>query len=195
MQKHLIAESAVSAFVESVINTYTYGEKSKTAGGVVAKTIAEFYAATNGNDKEFAFYFGNGIKGKQNDVGEIRRAVDKRIAKMPEAKRTGIVNIVKQRLAEARKLREEYKGMPQKDETIQSALKRYAGPGKKREGKPEGNDVQKFTIPEELTHEQLADALSLWLSAQTPAKAKALAKDIEDMFAPVPKQSGKQKAA
>ena len=194
MQKHLIAESAVSAFVESVINTYTYGEKSKTAGGVVAKTIAEFYAVTNGNDKEFTFYFGNGIKGKQNDVGEIRRAVDKRIAKMPEAKRTGIVNIVKQRLAEARKLREEYNGMPQKDETIQSALKRYAGT-KAKSAKPEGNDVQKFTIPEELTHEQLADALSLWLAAQTPAKAKALAKDIEDMFAPAPKQSEKQKAA
>lgn len=174
MKNHLIAASAVASFVDSVVAAYGHKVKAESTGASIAKTVAEFYATVNGDAEEFAFYFGNGLLGKKNDAGEIRRVLDARIAKLHKDKRAGIIGIIKQRLSEARKLHD-LGGMPNKDEGIQAALKRYSTPAKK-EAKPEGNDSHKVAIADDASMDDIADALSVWVAKHGAASAGLVAK-------------------
>lgn len=175
--------SRVEVIAGNIANAFGAKVKAETLGGALAVQMSELFAECD-SDALFAEVFGNGVNGKAHVPGLLRDAVELKIAKMSADKKEGIRNMLRVRMSEARKLRR-LGGMPQKGEQLQAALKRYQK-APERNARPEGNDKAKFSIPEELTHEQLADALSIWLSAQTPAKANALAADLKDMFKPAP---------
>lgn len=168
-----------------IVESFTAKAKADSLGGKLAVRMAELFALCT-TDAEFEEVFGNGINGKEHKPGMLREQVDLTIAKMAKPKQEGVRNMLRVRMSEARKLRR-LGGFPAKDENLQAALKRYqkAAP---RAARPEGNAKDGFVIPAELTHEQLAEALSHWLTEQTPAKAKALAADLKDMFAPPAKK-------
>ena len=75
------------------------------------------------------------------------------------------------RFSEARKLRRA-EGMPQKGESIQSALKRYVKPAEKQ-AKPEGNESHKVVIADDASLDELADALSIWVAKHGAACCRA----------------------
>lgn len=169
--------SSITKTVESVasefVSTYKAQDRAKTAGAVVAKAIAELFVTASAAGC-FDQVFSTG------KAGELRTAVLEKAKKARIANVEALSKTLKVRLSEARRL---YRlgGIPQKGEDIQAALKRYA---KEKAPKPEGNS-KAFSIPEELGADALADALSLWLAKQTPAKQKAFSADLKD-FLPAP---------
>ena len=181
----------VESCASGIVSAYEHTHKAASVGAQVAKAVAELFALAEATGK-FEEYFGNGKLGKENTPGTLKQAVDAKCAKMIPAKRDGIAKMLKVRLSEARKLHR-LEGVPREGEDIQAALKRYVKPVA-RSPKPEGNATEAFVIPEELTHEKLAEALSVWLAAQTPAKAEALGADLADIFKPVPARTPRRTA-
>jgi hypothetical protein len=183
-----LVATVAGLFVETVKSDL----RAASIGGKLSASMTALFAECD-TDAAFAEVFGNGVNGKAHIPGLLRDAVEAKIVKLSKEKKEAVRNMMRVRFSEARKLRRA-EGMPQKGESIQSALKRYVKPAEKQ-ARPGGNAKGMFEIPEELTHDQLADALSLWLSAQTPAKAKALADDLRDMFNMSPAKKGKVKVA
>ena len=179
MNKQATVVITVATIAADLIKAYEQNNRAQSIGAGVAKAIAELFAEASATGR-FEQVFGNGKLGKENQPGELRLAVETKTAKMEKGKRDGILKMLKVRLSEARKLNRAG-GIPQKGEDIQAALKRYA---KEKAPKPEGNS-KVFSIPEELGADALADALSLWLAKQTPAKQKAFSADLKD-FLPAP---------
>ena len=179
MTKQTAAVVTVTAIASDIVKAYEQNNRAQSIGAGVAKAIAELFAEASTTGR-FEQVFGNGKLGKENQPGELRTAVEAKTAKMEKGKRDGILKMLKVRLSEARKLNRAG-GIPQKGEDIQAALKRYT---KGKAPKPEGNS-KTFSIPEELGADALADALSLWLAKQTPAKQKAFSADLKD-FLPAP---------
>lgn len=175
----------VVAVVAAIVESGDFAHKTQTSGAKLANSVSALFADVNGSDTDFADAFGNGKPPKAKDfkAGAVAEGVKAETAKMKnKAKVDSILHILKQRLYEARKLRS-LGGMPAKDETVQAALKRYTKPKEDKAAKPEGNAKDGFSIPEDATMDQIADALSVWVAKHGNA-ATGLASKLKD-FLPV----------
>ena len=181
---------SVESCAAGIVSAYEHTHKAQSVGAQVSKAIAELFAVSEA-EGTFETVFGNGKLGKENQPGTLKQAIDAKCAKMAKDKREGIAKMLKVRLSEARKLHR-LEGVPQKGEDIQAALKRYNKAAEKAP-KPEGN-AKEFKIPEEISADALADALSVWLANQTTAKQNAFAADLKD-FLPKPSRTRQPKAA
>lgn len=177
-----------ASIADLLVKSFDAKAKSESSGAVVAKMIAERFAQCD-SDASFEAAFGNGKLGKENTAGSLRLAVEDRIKKLTKEKQAGVLHLLKVRLSETRKLHRAG-GFPQKGETVQQALKRYASP---KAAQTEGH-AKAFSIPEEMTADALATALSEWAVKQTPAKLASLAKELPD-FLPAAKPAAKKRAA
>lgn len=184
---------SVESCASGIVSAYETSAKAVSVGATVAKAIAELFVDAEATGR-FDEVFGNGLRGKMNKPGELKIAIDAKCVRMSKEKREGIAAMLKVRLSEARRLHK-LEGVPQKGEDVQAALKRYAKTPE-RNAKPEGNTKDgKFVIPEELTHEQLAEAFSVWMAAQSAAKIKAIAADLKEMLTPARTRTPKAKQA
>lgn len=166
-----VVASAVSNLVESV----SADRRKAKFTAMFAASLSIIYAEANGNDADFAFWFGNGLNGKKNVVGRIREIADEKTAKLAKDKRDDVAKVLRTRLYEARALREAG-GMPAKDESVQAALKRYKAATTK-EARPEGNETASgVIIADSATLDEIADALSVWVAKHGAASAGLVAK-------------------
>lgn len=185
MANKQITVVSVETVAADIVSAYEHQTRAHSAGALVAKAIASLFATAEAAGT-FEEVFGNGKLGKENLPGTLRAAIEAKTAKMGKEKREGVLKMLKVRLSEARKLHR-LEGVPREGEDIQAALKRYAKP-KETTARTEGN-TKAFTIPEELGADALADALSLWLAQQSPAKQKAFAADLKDFMPKAPARS------
>ena len=187
-QSSIALVAVVAGMFVEVVN---HEIRTTTIGGKLSASMSALFAECD-TDAAFAEIFGNGINGKAHIPGLLRDAVEARIVKLSKEKKEATRNMLRVRFSEARKLRRA-EGMPQKGESIQSALKRYVKPVE-RVARPGGNDTDKFVIPAELSVEKMAEAFSVWMSEQTPAKMKAVAAELQDMLKPAKKVAVKKAA-
>lgn len=161
--------------------------KTASHGAAMAKAINAAFLAASGDDKLFEQAFGNGKTGKTHIAGEIAEAVRDAVKAWKDKSRVeSVLNVLKSRLSEARRLRKNG-GMPAEGETLQQACKRYSKPAAK---KPAGGDKESapkegaVVIPEGASMADIAEAVSLWVAKHGNAGAVGLAKSLAD-FLPV----------
>ena len=171
-KKSAVVVVSVESCASGIVQAYESHSKAVSVGSQVAKAIAELFVQAEA-DGRFEDYFGNGKLGKENQPGELKKAIDAKCAKMAKEKREGIAKMLKVRLSEARKLHR-LEGTPQKGEDIQAALKRYAKPAEKQ-AKPEGN-ASDWSIPENASMDDIADQLSIWVAKHSAASAGLVSK-------------------
>lgn len=171
-KKSAVVVVSVESCAAGIVQAYEHQTKAQSVGAQVAKAIAELFMQAEADGK-FEEYFGNGKLGKENQPGELKKAIDAKCAKMAKEKREGIAKMLKVRLSEARKLHR-LEGTPQKGEDIQAALKRYAKPAEKK-AKPEGN-ASDWSIPENASMDDIADQLSIWVAKHAAASAGLVSK-------------------
>lgn len=160
--------------------------KTASHGAAMAKAINAAFLAANGDDKAFEQAFGNGKTGKTHIAGEIADEVRNTVKNWKDkARAESVLNVLKSRLSEARRLRKNG-GVPADGETLQQACKRYAKPaadkpaGSKDAAPKEGAVI----IPEGASMADVAEALSLWVAKHGNAGAVGLAKSLSD-FMPI----------
>ena len=185
--------AAVAAVVSSIIGATESKIKTETLGGKLSAQMSALFVAASESDAAFAEVFGNGEKGKAHLGGILRDQVEVAIAKCAAAKKAAVRNMLSARMSEARKLRR-LEGFPAKDESIQSAVKRYAKPAE-RGARTAGNETAHFVIPPELTVESMAEAFSVWMCQQTAAKINAVASELKSMLTPAKVKAATQRAA
>lgn len=164
--------SLVASVAALFVDVASAEGRAKTVGGKLSASMSELFATCD-TDERFEEVFGNGINGKAHVPGLLRDAIEAKIAKMAKAKQADVRNMVRVRFSEARKLRRA-EGMPQKGESIQTALKRYAKPVVKS-AKPEGNTAG-WSIPADASMDEIADQLSVWVAKHGAASAGLVAK-------------------
>lgn len=156
--------------------------KTASHGAAMAKAINAAFLAANGDDKAFEQAFGNGKTGKTHIAGEIAEAVRDAVKAWKDKSRVeSVLNVLKTRLSEARRLRKTG-GIPAEGETLQQACKRYAAPkaekpaAEKQAAPKEGAVI----IPESATMADIAEAVSVWVALHGNAGAMGLAKSLAD---------------
>lgn len=164
-----LVATVAGLFVETVASDL----RAASIGGKLSASMTALFAECD-TDERFVEVFGNGINGKAHMPGLLRDAIEAKIVKLSKEKKEAVRNMVRVRFSEARKLRRA-EGMPQKGESIQSALKRYAKPAE-RKAKPEGNDSHKVAIADDASMDDIADALSIWVAKHGAASAGLVAK-------------------
>ena len=165
--------SLVAAISDKIAAAAGAKIKAETLGGSLALQMSALFAECD-SDEAFAEVFGNGINGKDHVAGLLRDAVETKIAKCTAKTKDAVRNMLRVRMSEARKLRR-LGGMPQKDELIQAALKRYQKPATK-DAKPGGNESSKVSIAADASMDDIADALSVWVAKHGSASAGLVAK-------------------
>jgi hypothetical protein len=175
--EEIMANQTTLALVATVaglfVETTSQHIRAESIGGKLSAQMSELFAQCDTDDK-FAEIFGNGINGKAHVPGLLRDAIEAKIAKMSKQKQEAVRNMIRVRFSEARKLRRA-EGMPQKGESIQSALKRYQKPVEKQ-ARPEGNTSGKVSIADDAGLDDIADALSIWVAKHGAASAGLVAK-------------------
>ena len=161
--------------------------KTASHGAAMAKAINAAYLAANGDDKAFVQAFGNGKTGKLHIAGEIAEAVRDAVKAWKDKSRVeSVLNVLKSRLSEARRLRKNG-GVPAEGETLQQACKRYAKPAAEKpagDGKAPAPMDGAVIIPDGASMADIAEAISLWVAKHGNAGAVGLAKSLAD-FLPV----------
>lgn len=157
--------------------------KTASHGAAMAKAINAAYLAANGDDKLFEAAFGNGKTGKTHIAGEIAEAVRDAVKAWKDKSRVeSVLNVLKSRLSEARRLRKNG-GIPAEGETLQQACKRYAKPAAEKpagDGKAPAPKEGAVIIPESATMADIAEAVSVWVALHGNAGAVGLAKSLVD---------------
>lgn len=177
-----INKAAAAAIVAMGDSTH----KTASHGAAMAKAINAAYLAANGDDKAFVQAFGNGKTGKLHIAGEIAEAVRDAVKAWKDKSRVeSVLNVLKSRLSEARRLRKNG-GVPADGETLQQACKRYAKPAAEKPAaeKPAAPKEGAVIIPEGASMADIAEAVSLWVAKHGNAGAAGLAKSLAD-FLPV----------
>ena len=180
-----LVATVAGLFVETVNSDL----RAASIGGKLSASMTALFAECD-TDAAFNEVFGNGINGKAHVPGLLRDAVEAKIVKLSKEKKEAVRNMLRVRFSEARKLRRAA-GMPQKGESIQSALKRYVKPAEKQ-AKPEGNESHKVVIADDASLDELADALSIWVAKHGAASAGLVAKLAD--FLPVAVRRGRKQA-
>jgi hypothetical protein len=180
-----LVATVAGLFVETVNSDL----RAASIGGKLSASMTALFAECD-TDAAFAEVFGNGVNGKAHIPGLLRDAVEAKIVKLSKEKKEAVRNMMRVRFSEARKLRR-VEGMPQKGESIQSALKRYVKPAEKR-AKPEGNESHKVVIADDASLDELADALSIWVAKHGAASAGLVAKLAD--FLPVSVRRNRRQA-
>lgn len=192
------ANQTLMSAVAAIVNSGAARANTEKADAGLTATMRELFIENSHSDSEFVAMFGNGAAPKAKDfiAGELATEVRQQVAALVASKKAAdkdavaagadkrALDCLKSRLSECRRL---FKlgGQPGKDESIRNAIKRYekvAGDAKEKAPRPEGNETETFVIPDELTADKLADALSLWITHQTPAKVAALSKKLPDFL-------------
>jgi len=180
-----LVATVAGLFVETVNSDL----RAASIGGKLSASMTALFAECD-TDAAFAEVFGNGINGKAHIPGLLRDAVEAKIVKLSKEKKEAVRNMLRVRFSEARKLRRA-EGVPQKGESIQSALKRYVKPAEKQ-AKPEGNESHKVVIADDASLDELADALSIWVAKHGAASAGLVAKLAD--FLPVSVRRNRKQA-
>lgn len=166
--------SLVAAISDKIAAAAGAKIKAETLGGSLALQMSALFAECD-TDEAFAEVFGNGINGKDHVAGLLRDAVETKIAKCTAKTKDAVRNMLRVRMSEARKLRR-LGGMPQKDELIQAALKRYQKAPAPKDAKPGGNESSKVSIAADASMDDIADALSVWVAKHGSASVGLVAK-------------------
>ncbi len=171
--------AAVSAIVESG----KAAARHESFGAVLASAISALFADVAGNDKEFIAEFGNGRPPKAKDfvAGKLAEDVRAKLKGKSKAEQESIANTLKSRLTEVRKLHK-LEGMPQKDESIRNAIKRYEKPAPKDDkgaAAPAGKAMTLEEFAASATVAEIADLVTLWTARHGNA-AVGLAKALTD---------------
>ena len=184
---------SASDVVAALVATVDSKGRADSVGAKFTAALTAYYVANSHNDAEFFAAFGNGKNGKERTAGALRTAADAKIAKFAKDRREAVELMLRVRLSEARKLFR-LGGMPADGEAIQTAVKRYAKPAAKP-ARPEGNEkAETFSIPEEMSAHDVAEAFSKWMAAQTAAKVKAFSVEMADMLKPATPAKAKKTA-
>jgi hypothetical protein len=189
----IMANSTCNTLVATVaglfVETVNSDLRAASIGGKLSASMSALFAECD-TDAAFAEIFGNGVNGNAHVPGLLRDAVEAKIVKLSKEKKEAVRNMMRVRFSEARKLRR-LEGMPQKGESLQSALKRYVKPVEKQ-AKPEGNESHKVAIADDASMDDIADALSIWVARHGAASAGLVAKLAD--FLPVSVRRNRKQA-
>lgn len=164
------AVSAHLATVSAIMAIGTNKAEAVKFGAQLASAIATLFAECNGSDADFVAEFGNGenSKSKTYKAGALADDIRAEVKSIKdEARKTSILNTLKSRLSEARALRK-LGGMPQPDENLQAAVKRYKTPkveAEKPAAAPAAPTVITLeTFAKEASIGEIADLVSRWVA-------------------------------